>query len=182
MAAKLTEHMPIYFKPSIVASDITNPMYLENLKFENMIQEYTNQFIVKTATFTLSRYEEQYGLPVNPAGITTEERRSRIKSRMRMNGPTTKEFLQNILNAWGNSEVEITELFDQYLVKIKFISNNGIPSNLGDVREAISEIIPAHLNVLYDFKYRTHGELKPYTHQQLSNYTHQQIRDREDIV
>lgn len=173
--ANLVQHMPIYYKNSIVASYITKPIDLEINKSYNLVQDYVNQFIVSTATFALDRYEKQYGLPINPQGITIEERRSRIKAKMRSIGAVNKSMLQNVVNAWTNGDIEVIEDYNNYKITIKFVNIIGIPSNMQDVHNAISEIIPAHITVTYEFKYNKWSDIQNKTWQDVSRYTWGQI-------
>ena len=175
--AIIKQHMPKYYKNSTVVDNLTTPIDLENENTIKLINETIDQFYVSTATEkTLNRYEENYGLPINPSGLTLDERRSRIKAKMRMYGVVNKEMIQSVVNAWSNADVEITEDYSNYTVIIEFVNSIGIPSNMDNVYEAVNEIIPAHLIVIYIFKYRQHVDLKPYTHQYLGQYTHEQIR------
>lgn len=175
--ARIKQHMPVYYRGSKVVEDLTHPIDLENTISLQKIQEMIDQFIVSTATTALSRYEEQYGLEVNPQGITTDERRSRIKAKMRSVGPVNAVMIQNVVSAWTNADVEIIEDFANYKITIKFVNVIGIPTKIDDVYKAISEIIPAHIKVEYQFKYRRYEELTGYTHQQLNAYTHTEIRE-----
>lgn len=158
--AKLVEYMPIAYRSSNVAKDITYPMDLENDATDALIAEYVNQFVVSTATFSLSRYEEQYGLDVDPRGITLDERRSRIKAKMRSVGAVNSAMLQNVVNAWTNADIEVVEDYANYTVTIKFVSIVGIPSNMQDVYDAIDRIKPSHLIFKYEFKYNTVNVLR----------------------
>lgn len=176
--AKLIYHMPTYYKNANVVKDMTKPIDDENISIENLIAEYVNQFIVNTATFALGRYEEQYGLPINPSGLSYAERRSRIKAKMRTYGVVTKETLQNIVNSWTNADIEIIEDYANYKVVIKFVSIVGVPENMEDVYSAIREVLPAHLNVEYQFKYNKWSDVESKTWGQLEQYTWQEVLEK----
>lgn len=178
--AKLIEHMPLYYRSSKYVAGTTKGANTEILALHAQCDLMRQQFIVDTATeLTLSRYEEEYGLPINPGAVSIDARRSRIKSKMRVAGVVTKELFQTCANAWANADVEIIEHYDQYLLEIKFVNIIGRPPHVDDLYKAMQEIIPAHLNVTYTFIYRTHREIKdhPFTHRQLQAYTHRQIRE-----
>lgn len=173
--ARISQHMPRYYVNSKVVADTTTPIDLENTNFLDKIQEMIDQFIVSTATTTLNRYEEQYGLEVNPQGITTEERRSRIKAKMRSVGAVNAEMIQNVVSAWTNADVEIIEDFANYKITIKFVNVIGIPTKIDDVYKAIDEIIPAHIKVEYEFKYVRWVELENKKWIDLEPYTWQEV-------
>lgn len=172
----IVEHMPHYIANSEVANNICSPIDIEIIKAELLIAEYTKQFVISTATFTLSRYEEQYNLPINPLGITIEERRSRVKAKMRSQGAVTKQMIRNVINSWTNAEIDIIEDYANYSVTIKFIDTVGIPSNVNDIYKAIDEIKPAHLNFIYEFKYNTVKDVR------LKNWTVKELADKSKTV
>ena len=174
--AKLFEHMPRYYQNSTNIKNITEPMNIENETQETLIAAIVNQFVVNTATYALVRYEEQYGLPINPT-ISLDERRSRIKAKMRSIGVVNTEMLQNIVDAWTNSYIEVIEDYANFTITIKFVSSIGIPANMQDVYDAINAIKPAHLIFLYEFKYRRNEELANFTHDYLSQFTHNTLRE-----
>lgn len=115
--AKLIEHMPREYKNAMTIKGITHPLDLENENQENLTIETVNQFNVNTSTYALARYEGQYGLSINP-NITTDERRSRIKAKMRSIGVVNEEMIKNIVKSWTNSNVEVV-----YLPNYKKMSN-----------------------------------------------------------
>lgn len=179
--AKLVEHFPRNYRNSNTVLDFTYPLDLEYQTLIYKIEEMKKQFSVDTATYSLSQYEEEYGLPINPAGITIDERRSRIKAKMRSIGTVTKELIETVVESWSNADVEIIEDSNNFKVIVKFINKIGIPSNMQDVYNTVNEIKPAHLVFEYQFKYRRHEELRNRTHQSLRPFTHQEINERGSL-
>lgn len=154
----IIEHFPRYYDESKIAKELTHPIDLENERLIQAVKTTKNEFVVNTAIYTLSKYEEEYGLPVNP-NVTIEERRSRITARMRSTGTTTKELIKTIVDSWTNGDVNIIEDSANYKITIEFNSVLGIPPNIDDVKLAIREVLPAHLDVEYKFKYNTWAEI-----------------------
>lgn len=183
--AELKENMPSDYLTSKIVNDVTYPLDLENDFLVDKIISMIKEFNVSTATTTLHRYEEQYALPQNPS-ITIEERRSRVKAKMRSNGVINKKTLQKIVNAWSNADVEVIEDFNNYTVTIEFVSVVGIPSRIEDVYAAVKEVIPAHLNVIYKFRFNTVKDLREtaWTVKQLadSGKTVKQLTDEELVL
>lgn len=175
--SKIISLLPLYYNKSVFLNSVAGALDKEVDLLATNREELKKQFIVDTATYTLPKYEEEYGLAINPEGLTIEERRSRVKARMRSVGTVTKELIKIVAESWSNGEVEVIEDFSNYSFTIKFISSIGVPTNIEDVKSAINEIKPAHLAVTYEFRYRTHSELTSKTHQQLSAFTHQIIRE-----
>lgn len=150
----LIEHLPFYYKESSIVKDLFKPIDLENERLIATVETTKNEFVVNTAVYTLSKYEEEYGLPINP-NVSIEERRSRIIARMRSTGTTTKELVKTIAMSWSNGEVDVIEYSSQYKIEIQFVGTIGIPANIDYLKQSIYEIIPVHLEVEYTFKYNT---------------------------
>lgn len=151
--AKIIENLPLYYKISDYVKNVSNAYDIEVNLFDNKRKEMKNQFIVDTATTSLIKYEEEYGLDINPLGISIEERRSRIKAKMRSVGTINKETIKSIVDSWTNGNVDIIEDFNNYTFTVKFNAFGGVPTNIEDVKKAIEEVKPAHLIVLFTFLY-----------------------------
>lgn len=136
------------------------------------------QLNVETATWGLSIWEKALGLETD---VTKpyEYRRTRIMSKLRGAGTTTKKMIQNVAESFSNGQVEIIEYNEENRFVVKFVGQIGIPPNMNDLTAAIEEIKPAHLAYSFEYTYRTYGELTAYTHEQLSAYTHQTLREGE---
>lgn len=151
---------------------------VEKIKEER--DELFNQLNVDTATWGLELWEKEYGLETDITK-TLSDRRSRIKSKMRGVGTTTKGLIKNIAESFSNGQVEVTEHNDEYYFEIEFVGKIGLPPNIPDLKAAIEEAKPAHLNVVYICKYRTHGNFTVYSHKQMKAYTHNELRARQDL-
>ena len=123
----------------------------------------------------LDLWEAAYGIPVE-AGKDTEFRRTRVISKLRGQGIPTAELLKAVAASFVNGDVDIVEHNGQACFVVKFVSTIGVPPNIEDLTAAIREIKPAHLDFLYEYLFRTHGQLAGYTHGQLETYTHETIR------
>ena len=176
MLPNLIYYLPSYYLKSLYLANILTAYELSIINFEEFIQETQMQFYVDTATTSLPTYETEYGLQQSPS-IPDGQRRSRIKAKMRSAGTSTKAMIQNTIEAWANADIEIYEDYSNYQIQVTFTNVLGIPSNMNDVYTAVREIIPAHLGIVYLFKFRRHEELKPFTHAQLSAFTHDTIRE-----
>lgn len=116
------------------------------------IDSTLEQFFVPVATWGLDRWEEFLGLEVQ-ANVPYEHRRSRIISKMRGVGTVTVEMIKNVAEAYDGGTVDVTEQAPLYQFTVEFIDTRGIPPNLDDLKAAIEEIKPAHLAVVYKFRY-----------------------------
>lgn len=167
--------------------------------FKYQMEDVKKQFRIQTATWGLAMWEERYGI-VTDLTDSLENRRARVLAKKRGYGTTTKQRIKDIIKSWNGCNSEVYEQYthkflnqythnelsnktydelkgNDYEIKIVFTDTVGIPANMDDVKNAINEIIPAHLNVVYVFSYKSYDDLKIYTHNQLSLYTHNNIRN-----
>ncbi len=136
------------------------------------------QFNVESATWGLTIWEKALGLEIDvtkPYGY----RRTRIMSKLRGSGTTTKAMINNVAESFSNGVVTVLEHSSENRFEIKFTGTLGIPPNMDDLTAALEEIKPAHLAYSYVYVYRLHSQLSAYTHAQLSSYTHETLRNGE---
>ncbi|NRT34558.1 hypothetical protein BJV38_002855 [Clostridium beijerinckii] len=113
----------------------------------NDIQDLINQCFIDTATWSLSIWEEEYGLKT-VIDDTYENRRNRIRARKRGTRTTTKEVIRGICNSFVD-KTTITEYGPQYYFDLLLKSYSGFYNYLQDLMEIIEELKPAHLGVTY---------------------------------
>ncbi|MGG2024208.1 YmfQ family protein [Gottfriedia sp. S16(2024)] len=127
----------------------------EAAEFESLnsaISDLLAQFCIDTATWGLSYWEQMCGLIVNESK-PIDERRSLIKARRRGTGVVTPALIQNVIDSYSGGAISITEDTANYTIKIKFVSNYGTPTNMPDIQQVIRDIMPAHLAIIYEYKY-----------------------------
>ena len=124
----------------------------------------------------LELWETAYGIPVE-AGKDTEFRRARVISKLRGQGAPTAELLRAVAASFVNGEVDIEEHNDKSYFVVKFVSTIGVPPNIADLSAAIREIKPAHLDVVYEYRFRTWATVRPYTWGQLKNVTWKSVKE-----
>lgn len=149
-----SEYEDIRESRAIVHAESTE---LENLNSE--ISDVLDQFFVDTATWGLANWEALCGLPTDESK-PIDQRRSVIKSKLRGVGTVTVSLIKNVAESWYGGDVEVMETPAQYLITISFVSTYGVPSNLIDIENALREIIPAHLQLQFEFRYVTYEALK----------------------
>ena len=104
---------------------------------------------------TVAIYERIFGIKTFG---DLETRRSMLIAKLRGAGATTKELVKNVAESFTYGEVAVIQEYEQYTVRIKFISEKGVPKNLEALRHSLREIIPAHLDIRFEFTYTTWGE------------------------
>jgi hypothetical protein len=132
---------------------------LESLNGE--IADVLAQFYIDTATWGLANWERVCGLTTDETK-PYDQRRSVIKSKLRGVGTVTVDMIKNVAGAYAGGEIDVTEDNAHYTVNVKFVGERGIPANLDDCKNALRDIIPAHLAINYIFTYTTFGELTSY--------------------
>lgn len=133
------------------------------------------QSFVVSATWGLADWEKMLSLKTDPS-ISTQVRRERVISKLRGSGVSTVKMIETVAESYYNGDCAITEQYADYTFTITFLSTRGRPVGLEQLQEAIEEIKPAHLHVIYVFLYTTHDELRPFTHNYLAGFTHDKIR------
>lgn len=172
----LIDMLPSFYYNSDFVKAYMSSQTVEYDFIKESIEDLVNNLYVNTATWGLDYLEEELGLETDKSK-SYEERRERIKAKKRGNGTTTIKMLKDTALAFECGEVEVTEMYNDYIFKLKFVSQKGRPKNLDDFKNAIDEIKPAHLAYILEFMFNTHQQLKPKTHQELSSFTHQEIRE-----
>ena len=121
--------------------EFVNNSYLHSIADEKAVEVYEKIFNIKI-----------FG--------DLETRRSMLIAKLRGVGATTPNLVQNVAESFTYGEVEVRQDYAKYTVHIKFISEKGLPKNLDAIKKSLSEIIPAHLDIVYEFSYTTWGEHK----------------------
>ena len=172
----LIDMLPSFYHNSDFVKAYMSSQTVEHSFIKESIEDLVNNLYVNTATWGLDYFEEKLGLQTDKSK-TYEERRERIKAKKISTRTTTVKMIKDTALAFDCGEVEITEMYNDYAFKLKFVSEKGRPKNIEDFKSAIDEIKPAHLAYILEFMFNTHQQLKPKTHQELSSFTHQEIRE-----
>jgi hypothetical protein len=155
----MLEYAPQFLQNSRVYQSIIDAGGKEFDTQRAATEDILKQFYVETATeWGLALWEQMLGLPT-VAGKPDSERRSKILSKLRGIGTVTVNFLKNIASSYDNGTIELEDHPENYSFIIRFVDVRGIPPNLADLQEAIEEVKPAHLAVVYEQKYLTWAEL-----------------------
>ncbi|MEW9697935.1 putative phage tail protein [Paenibacillus sp. SI8] len=174
----MRDYLPRYYGDSAVVMNIVDREAAEIIALNDAIQDVLAQYFIDTATWGLANWERVCGLITDEAK-PIDQRRSVLKSKLRGVGTVTAELVKTVAESYNNGEVSVTEDAANYLVKITFISNRGVPANLTDIQSALRDIIPAHLAITFEFTYMTWSALdaKTFTWDSLTthNYTWSQF-------
>jgi hypothetical protein len=155
------------------------------------IDDVLAQFYVDTATWGLAIWERIVGLPSAATysvwdtmaqrsvlldtleyktwdlieksyTLSLDERRSAVKSRLRGTGTVTKDLLKSVCASYTGGTVDIIEMPAEFRVQIVFIDVAGVPSNVDALEAVVRDIMPAHLEIEYVYRYLRWTELDDY--------------------
>ncbi|MEK4520026.1 putative phage tail protein [Paenibacillus sp. FSL H8-0122] len=119
-------------------------------QLNNRAEEVRVQYAVETATFSLGRWEREFGISIDPSK-SLATRRELISAKLRGIGTTTEQMIQRTASAFSGGDVMVEEVPGEYRFVVRFVGTLGIPSNMAGLIQILEEIKPAHL--VYDFAY-----------------------------
>jgi len=154
----MLDYIPLYYRESDIATEKIESEGVEIEDLNEEIKDVLDQFFVETATWGLKYWEKALNIPVDEEK-PYDQRRSKINSRLRGMGVVTKTLIKETAEAYDGGAVDVEEKPSEYKVVITFIDTRGVPPNLDDTKEALREIIPAHLGINFEFNYLVWDEL-----------------------
>ncbi|MDR6553845.1 uncharacterized protein YmfQ (DUF2313 family) [Paenibacillus qinlingensis] len=116
------------------------------------LEETLEQFFVSSATWGLDAWEAELGIASVP-GKPDDQRRSVINAKLRGVGTVTVDLIQSVAEAYERGVVEVTQQPASYQFTVRFVDTLGTPPNMNDLKAAIEDIKPAHLQVIYQYQY-----------------------------
>ncbi|WP_226000883.1 YmfQ family protein [Paenibacillus sp. BJ-4] len=152
MSKKLMSYLPDYYQE---IEEFVQIMDAEDIEFDKLnaaIVDTFSQFHPETATWGIKYWEKDLKIVSMPSK-PIEQRRSVVISKMRGSGKVSASMIKNVADSYDRGEVDVTVYPSEYYFVIRFIGTLGIPPNLQDLKDAIEEIKPAHLEVRYKFRY-----------------------------
>lgn len=151
-ADKLKALVPEAISQLIEFTEIYSTQGVEIDSIYGAVDDIVNQCFVNTATWGLAYWEHVLNIPTD---VTKEAayRRDVILSKIKGVGTVTVSLIDTISESYDNGEIDIIEHPDTYSFEVKFVGTFGLPPNLQDLKDAINNVKPAHLNVTYSIRY-----------------------------
>ena len=171
----LMEYLPDFYENNITMKELQGTLSEIITKFDDGRNEVLDNCFISTTSEMLSRYEKIFGLNID-ISKSDEFRRERLKAKVRGNGTTTKQLIEQVASAFSNGAVEVIEDNRNYKFFVKFVGTLGIPENIADLELTIKEIKPAHLEFEFIYTYNTWKVVETLTWNEASAYTWEQIR------
>lgn len=120
-------------------------------KIESRVDKlYNNSFLISLEFDGIERWEKIYNF--EPSG-SYETRRNTIIAYKRGKGKLNSKTIKNMAIAYENGEVEVWFDKESLKLKIKFISQYGVPNGLEKLKEILEQLKPARLIIDYLFNY-----------------------------
>ena len=151
MDRKLTDQLPERYLNSPEVGAAAGILWVLGEAFRDCVLDWLEQLTIDTATWGLKYWEQTYGVTPQITD-TVEERRGRVKAKMRSPQTVTAAMLENLTDSYINGQSVVTEQPRQHKVQIQFNGDYGIPSNLDSLTAALLEVLPSH--VTYEYLYR----------------------------
>lgn len=170
---RLRGYLPPYYDEVKEFDQLTFTEGTELDLLSGRTQDVLNQFYPESATWALDRYERDLQIVVD-MGKPYDQRRSVIISKMRGSGKVSGSMIKNVAEAYDGGEVDVAVSPAEYKIIITFIDTLGIPLNLDDLKKAIDDIKPAHMSVVYEFRFlliRDIHNVMTYNQLQLTPYS-----------
>lgn len=145
----MIDGLPSYYRKSQVVKDLYNAIQSGLEKFEGDMDTKASNLFVLTAS-DLSLHEKDVGLISDPS-FHEETRRAQVLARLQGCKLLTIKELKSIVTLFEKTGCNIKEDFENYAVTICFDKCGGAPRNFKQLKAAIDELKPAHLNFQYDF-------------------------------
>lgn len=111
------------------------------------LEELEKQFYLKTATYSLSDWEREFGIEQNNR-LTVSQRRAQILAKLNTTTPASVKMLENLVQQILGADVTITEHPEKYSFDV-YVSTQHIADNFAIAKTAVYEARPAHLS--YNF-------------------------------
>lgn len=133
--------------------------------------ETAQQMFLDSMTWALAIEERIAGI-TPAAGAGVEERRSVLQAKWRSaTGKCDVDLIQRVCDSWQNGEVDV-DFVDGEIV-LRFVGAYGVPDAdaLAALKDAVQEVIPAHLAVTYLYRYLLVREVSAMTVSELQTHT-----------
>lgn len=145
----MNDYLPRVLKKDTVFKEIQRVQNIEIKEAHNFIGDLNKQLNIDTATWALELYEFDLGIETK-ADKPLNERRAVIKSRMRGTGKLDSKVIEEVIDSFTNGDVKVE--FNGKII-IHFNGIYGTPANMEDVFEAVEDVKPAHLAIVYKYMY-----------------------------
>lgn len=118
--------------------------------YKTIQEDLVAQYDLDKVTWALPIWEKLLNIKTDETKLL-KDRRSAIKARWRSDGKSDLILIQSIADSWQNGEVIVS--FVDGKIRLNFNSSKGVPEDLHSLINAVSDVSPAHLAVIYILNY-----------------------------
>lgn len=113
-------------------------------RMERELSELLKQFYIKTATYSLDQWEDEFGIERN-SSLTLQQRRARVLAKLNSNPPATVKMLENLVyQILSANAVTIVEHPAEYCFDV-YVNRDYLIDTFAIADEAVRLARPAHL-------------------------------------
>ena len=170
MERKLTDLLPERYLASPEVGAAAGILWVLGEVFRARALDWLAQLCIDTATWGIVYWEREYGVTPQ-ATDTLDDRRSRVKAKLRAPQTVTAAMLENLTDSYINGQSTVTELPRAHKVKIRFNGDYGVPANLESLTAALLEVLPSHVVYEYLYRYLLVREVHGMTINELQSHT-----------
>lgn len=114
-------------------------------RMERELTELLKQFYIKSATYSLDQWEDEFGIERN-SSLTLMQRRARVLAKLNSNPPATVKMLENLVfQILSANAVTIVEHPSEYHFDI-YVNSDYLIETFEIADEAVRLARPAHLS------------------------------------
>lgn len=114
-------------------------------RMEKDLSELLEQFYIKTATYSLDKWEDEFGLE-RDGSLTLMQRRARVLAKLNSNPPATVKMLENLVSQIVSANaVTIVEHPAEYSFTV-YVNSDYLIGTFAIADEAVRLARPAHLS------------------------------------
>jgi len=132
--------------------------------FNSAAADLKAQYNFETLTWSIPIYEKLLGIKSNTS-LSNADRGSFISAKWKMSGKSDLQLLQSVANSWKNGDINVQ--FINGVIKLSFVGEYGVPTDIATLIIALNEVKPAHLPLEYAFRYLLINDIKVMTINQL---------------
>lgn len=126
---------------------------MSNDEVKAMVEDFKNQTLPQTATWSLSLWEQSMGLPVNESESVEQRRQNIIEKRRRRNAMNPAR-IEEIISAMTGADVRMDEYYDKNRFAIYIPS---IPIDESAIRKKLKSIKQSHK--VFDIIFEIQGNI-----------------------
>lgn len=153
----MIKKLPAYYRNSQVIKELFEAISALMDKMSEEIDTKCMRLFIST-TDEFDKHERDVGLAAISAD--NETKRSRVIARLQGKNPLTVSELEALIRVYEKTGCTIIEDCPNYTVTVFFSGRTGIPYNLEQIKAAIEEVKPAHIEFLYAFSENTWDDVK----------------------